>query len=381
MQVLVAGAGYAGLGVIKSLEAKLPRDIDITLVDQNEFHLIQHELHRLIRYPELMDDITIPLDEVVDRTEIIQGTIESISPDDASLTLTSGRILEPTILVISLGAVTADWGIPGVKSNTVSMKTVEDALHVHERLADADTRIVVAGAGLSGVQVAGEIAEFQAANGTGPRVTVLEQADRVTPTFPRNFSEQVADALTEIGVVVRNGTEIIRVNDDGVLCADNRTIPAEEVIWTAGITAPAAFNGPRYEVRSDLRLTKRTFALGDAAIVTDNRGTVVPAAAQTAIRQAPIVATNIARLIEADRSETSYVFEPRLERYTHTSPGWVVSIGDKAVAMVGDSVVDGAAAKVLKFSINTGYLGSIGAIDRSVQSVTDKLGWPRTTDC
>jgi NADH dehydrogenase len=126
-------------------------------------------------------------------------------------------------------------------------------------------------------------------------------------------------------------------------------------------------------VRSDLRLAGDTFAVGDAAAVVDTDGEAVPASAQAAIRQARVAAKNVTALVE-HRLDGAGGFDPRLARYTFDSPGWLVTVGDGAVAQVGGSVLTGRAALALKTSVGAGYLGSVGAVENAVDLVQSDLG-------
>jgi NADH dehydrogenase len=125
-----------------------------------------------------------------------------------------------------------------------------------------------------------------------------------------------------------------------------------------------------------LRLGDGTFVLGDAAKVVDADGEPVPASAQAAVREARIVGENIAQLVEHER-EGGGVFEPRLEPFAFDSPGWLVSVGDGAVAQLGPTVVTGTAAKALKTTVGAGYLSSVGALRNAADLVSEELGHER----
>jgi NADH dehydrogenase len=125
-------------------------------------------------------------------------------------------------------------------------------------------------------------------------------------------------------------------------------------------------------VDARLRLTDRTFVLGDAARVVDIDGAPVPASAQSAVRDARVAANNIERVVEHEPGED--LFDPRLEQFGFDSPGWLVSIGDGAVAQVGPDVVTGRAAVALKTTVGVGYLGAVGGIRDAVDLVNDELG-------
>lgn len=375
MEVAVLGGGYAGVRLARELDRRLPRDVDLVIVDDTGDHLVQHELHRLIRFPELDEQVRIPLDDLVGDVTVVEESVTSVDEETRVVDLASGESLQPDILAICLGAVTGLDIIPGIDEYGLPLKRVEHAEAIRRRFEalGAGQRVLIGGAGLSGIQVAGELAAALERDGPDIEITVLEQESHVAPRFPNAFRAAVSEALADAGVVVRTGVRIERVDGTGAELEGGEVLPAALVIWTGGIAGPDATDNRRLRVRSDLRVADRTFALGDAALVVDDHGKRVPAAAQTAVRQAPVAAENIQRLVAAEEDH-DLVFDPRLERHVHQSPGWVVSIGDDAVAMVGNEVVRGRKARAIKASVNAQYLGSIGDIQRALDAVREVIG-------
>lgn len=370
MEVAVLGGGYAGVAVTRRLVNQLPGDITVTIVDRSGTHVIQHELHRLIRRPELESMLRIDLSTLVPGAEVRQATVRTIDTTVPCVDLTDGSVLSPDVLVICLGAVTATYGLPGVIEHGIPLKRLRDATAIRRRIESLGPvdRVVVGGAGLSGIQVAGEIAAINA----GPEVTLVEQQRTIAPGFPEAFRSTVHDSLVRAGVIVETDVTVERATSDHIIFADGSDLAHRLFIWTGGITGSEALGGDRPSVKADLRLDDRTFALGDAVRVIDDQGNRAPAAAQTAVRQAPVAARNVARLLDADRSG-KFVFEPRMDRYRYDSPGWAVSIGDDAVATVGDRVLSGRPAVALKASIEAGYLGSLGRIADAVDVIRTEL--------
>ena len=374
MHVVVLGAGYAGLTLTRLLERGLPDDVALTLVDESPDHLVQHELHRVIRRPGLADDITVPLTDAVDRATVRVARVEDVDTDERTVFLSDGS-LSYDVGAICIGAGTAFYGLEGVREHAIPLKRLEHAARIRSAALEAfgrsDPRLVVGGAGLSGIQVAGELAELAREEGATAQVTLLEQFDDVAPNFPSNFRRAVRRALEDQGVVVRTGTTVVDADEASVVLEGDERLPSDVFVWTGGIRGPDALEGMRPSVRGDLRLTDRTFALGDAARVVDVNGEPVPASAQTAVRQARTVAENVSRLVEYDRD--GGVFEPRLESYTFESPGWLVSVGNDAVAQLGPAIVTGRAANALKTTVGAGYLSSVGAIRNAADLVQEEL--------
>jgi NADH dehydrogenase len=377
MRILVLGAGYAGVTLARRLESLLPSEADVLVVNDAETHLVQHEVHRVIRRPSVADAICVPLSAVFDRAEPRVARVESVDRGAREVRLEGGESLSYDYAAVCLGAETAHYGLPGVEGHSHPLKRVEDALAIRdavfEAAATADrVRIVVGGAGLSGVQTAGELAALAREEEIDADVTILERLGDVAPAFPPNFRAAVRAALEERGVDVRTGTTVVRAAGDAVETAEG-TVPSDVFVWTGGIGGAAAMGGDRPVVRSDLRLDDRTFAVGDAARVVDADGEAVPASASAAIREARAAATNISRLVEHEL-DGGGGFAPRLEPYRFDVPGWIVSVGDGAVAQLGPTVLTGAPAKALKTSVGAGHLASVGAIRNAAELAEAELG-------
>lgn len=380
MRVLILGGGYAGLTLATQLESRLSADHEIVVVDEDGQHLVQHELHRVVRAPSIADEITLDLSAVLDRATVLTGRVGTVDTAQRTVTLEDGDELSYDVAAVCLGAGPA-LQVEGVREHATPLKSVDHAREIHERattlfeVADGDApQLVVAGAGLSGVQVAGELCALARARdrvvGEDCELTVLEQAASVAPGFGDAFQAAIHAALEERGVEIRTNARVDRVTADACQLADGESVAHDLLVWTGGITGSEALDGARPEVDARLQFADRTFAIGDAVRVVDRDGQAVPATAQAAVREARTVAKSIERLA----ASTGGLFDPRLERFTFENTGWVVSIGDGAVAQVGPKVVTGRAANALKTSLGVGYLGSVGALRDAVDLVHAELG-------
>jgi NADH dehydrogenase len=378
MLVAVLGAGYAGLTLARSLERTLPSDTELVVVDESPDHVVQHELHRVVRRPGLADDISVPLGEVLDCT-VRRASVTDVDADAGVATLERADGSEETLSydvgAVCLGARTAFYGLEGVREHATPLKRLDDAREIRRDfldLGDGD-RVVVGGAGLSGVQVAGELAALADEEGIDAEVCLLEQAPEVAPAFPASFQRAVHDALLDAGVDVRTHTGVSAADADAITLESGESLAYDQFVWTGGIAGSPALDDDRPVVRADLRLGDSTFAVGDTARVVDSDGEAVPASASAAIREASVAADNIVALVEHRRSGGDG-FEPRLARYRFNVPGWLVSVGDDAVAKVGPSVVTGRPALALKTTVGAGYLGTVGAVRQATDLVREELG-------
>jgi len=374
MHVAVLGAGYAGVSLARTLEPSLPPDVDITVVDERETHVVQHLIHRLVRYPALVEELTLPIADLFDRADHRRARVTDLDPDAGEVTLDDGT-LAYDLGAVCLGAGTAYYGLPGVEEHATPLKRPSHAERVRAdflEVCESGGRAVVVGAGLSGIQVAGELADLAREEGADVEVRVLERLETVAPSFPENFQWAVAEELADRDVRVETGRTVEAVDADAVALEGGEDLAYDQLVWTGGITGRGAMCGERPQVRADLRLGERTFAVGDAARVVDANGEPAPASAQTAVRQADVAAGNIERLVESRHDGDA--FRPRLERYRYDELGWLVSVGDGTVAQVGPTVVRGPAAKALKTTVGAGYLASVGAIRTASELVWEEVG-------
>jgi NADH dehydrogenase len=375
MRVAVFGAGYAGVTAARRLEDRLSDDVELVLVDDDGEHLLQHELHRLVRHPGLADEVTFPVEEFLDRADVRVATVTELDPE-AGVAELDGERFEYDAGVVTVGAEAAFYDLPGVEEYGTPLKRTDHAAAIREEFlalaSEGRNRVVVGGAGLSGVQVAGELAALAGEEDLDPEIVLLEMADTIAPNFPENFREAVREELVELEIEVRTGRRIEEATD-GEIVTDRGSVAYDQFVWTGGIRGDESVGGERPVVNRTLRLGGATFGAGDAVAVVDRDGQPAPASAQTAIRQAPVAAENVAKLVEHRRSDEGG-FEPRLASYSYDSLGWVVSVGDGAVAQVGPAVFRGRAAKALKTSIGAGYLSSVGAVREAVDLVNEELG-------
>lgn len=377
MRVAVLGAGYAGLSLARKLEGSLPEAAELIVVDEADSHVVQHELHRVVRRPSLAEDISVPLTDVLD-CEIQQATVTEVDAAAGTASLDGAPDIEYDVGAVCLGAETNFHGIPGLQDHATPLKRLSHARAIREQFLDVQEwggRAVVGGAGLSGVQVAGELAamaEGSSDDDGTPEIVLLEQLDSVAPTFDEPFQRAVAEQLSTRGVDIRTNAGVEAVDSDEITLSSGEELAYDQLVWTGGIRGPAALDDERPVVRSDLRLAGDTFVVGDAGRVVDANGDAAPASAQTAIREARVAAANITALVN-HRLDGSGEFEPRLDRYSYDSLGWLVSIGDGAVAQVGGTVLTGPAALALKTTVGAGYLGSVGAVENAVELVQEEL--------
>lgn len=370
MRVVVLGAGYAGLTLARRLECDLPRDADLVVVDETGEHLLQHELHRVVRRPDVAADLSIPLGELLERASVREGRVVEVDRAERAVGLADGEELSYDVAAVCLGAQTDYHGLPGVEAHARPLKGLADAAAVRrefeELLATGGTAVVVGG-GLTGVQVAGELAAYAREERADVRVVLLEREDSVAPAFPPAFRTALTRELVTGGVDVRTGTRVTEATADAVRTTAGE-VPYDQFVWTGGIRGPDALGGERADVDESFRVDERTFVLGDAARVVDAEGRAVPATVRTAVRSAEAVGERIVQLVGGDAdADPSPVARPS---------GWLVSVGDGAVAKVGPEVFSGAAARALQSYVGPRYGATAEAVRDTVARLREEF---RTT--
>jgi NADH dehydrogenase len=382
--VVVLGSGYAGTGAIKQLESELDDEADITWVSDVDHHLVLHESHRCIRDPSIREKITFDVAEIKSpSTRFVQGRVEAVDCDDRSVTLEDGSTIAYDYLLVGIGSRTAFFGIDGLEEHSLTLKSLDDALEIHDAVAEAareasredPAQIVVGGAGLSGIQSAGEIAEYRDEHRAPLEVHLVEGLDEVFPNNDATVQRKLRTLLDEKDVRVHTGEFIGEVDDETVYAGDEKELDHDVLLWTGGITGREAAataeidchdRDDRIEAGRDFRTSdERVFAIGDAALIDQPGDQPAPPTAQAAWQAAEVAGENIARAIRG---------QP-LKQWTHDDKGTLISVGEKAVAHdVTGLPVDtfgGPAAKALKKTVAARWIRTVNGFADAAKAFPD----------
>jgi NADH dehydrogenase len=398
--VVVLGAGYAGAGAISSLENELDDDDDLTWISREDYHLVLHEAHRVIRNPDMRDTITIPVDEIKsDDTRFIQDEITDIDVDDREIELDDGSTVEYDYAIICLGSQTAFYGIDGMSENALTLKSLGDALSINQQIMDAageatqtdPAQVVVGGAGLTGIQTAGEVAAFRDEHDASMDIHLVEMEDSIFPGHDPEFQGGIENQLTSHDVNVTTDALISEVDDSTVMFEESDPIDYDVLVWAGGITgqdalANADLNKDHNRVHADSTLVSnndRVFCLGDSSLIDQDEETETlseqviweaivdpeaesppPPTAEAAMEAGEILGQNVARKLDGRD----------LIHWTYTNKGTLVSIGDAAVAhdVIGIPIntFAGHPARIVKKAISARWIGEISSWKRAARA------WP-----
>ncbi|WP_415382121.1 NAD(P)/FAD-dependent oxidoreductase [Halosimplex sp. TS25] len=382
--VVVLGSGYAGAGAVKSLESHLDGRANVTWISDVDYHLVLHESHRCIRDPSVREKITIPVGEIKDpSTTFLQATVEGVDTEDQVVELEDSENVDYDYLLVGIGSRTAFFGIEGLREYAHTLKSLDDALSIHDAVSEAaaaatrdePATIVVGGAGLSGIQTAGEIAEYRDDYGANVEIELVEGLDRILPNSDPQLQGALRKRLEAADVNIHTGEFIGEVDEDTVYIGDDTEMDYDVLIWTGGITGREAvadadvdkdersnriFSEMTFETDDD-----RVFAIGDAAIVDQPGDDPAPPTAQAAWQAAEVAGENLARRVKG---------QP-LTEWTFDDKGTVVSVGEEAVAhdvkYFPLSTFGGRPAKMLKKGIAARWIADVSGVGNALDAWPD----------
>jgi NADH dehydrogenase len=326
--VVVIGAGFGGLAVARGL-AKEP--VDVTLIDRHNFTTFQPLLYQVATAGLNPADVAHPVRGLFHRQENLrfrQGEVEGVDWAARRLHLAGQRDQPFEQLVVAVGAVATWFGVAGAAEWALPLYTLEDATRLRNHIlsrfeaADADSSLidegaltfVVVGGGPTGVEIAGALAELVAVvfrrdypqlDVGRARVVLVEARDALLPPFEAPSQRHAQETLQARQVEVRLGESVAEVTMDRVRFGDGEVLPAQTVVWAAGVTAnPLAgklgletTRGGRIVVGADLAVPGHpgAWVVGDVGAIPGKSGGSLPQLAPVAMQSGAHVARQIGR--------------------------------------------------------------------------------------
>jgi NADH dehydrogenase len=360
-RVVILGAGFGGLTAARALAGKA----DVVLVDRHNFQTFLPLLYQVSTAGLAADHVVAPIRGALRKTDVKfrMGSPISIDHKNKTVKLDSSEVLAFDHLIIAMGSVTADFGVPGVAEHGLGMKSVHEAITIRaevmrrfEDLArfEDDTRlsIAVVGGGPTGVEMAGALAELK----RGPLhndlahaaenidIYLIEAGARILPMFSEKLSARATRDLQKLGVHVRTDTAVREIKSRHIIIKDGEPIPAEVTVWAAGVKGEptaAALNlplaGSRVKTEPTLQVENypHIWTVGDISGALAPDGRFYPMVAPVAMQQGRFVAQQIINLV-AGKS---------LKEFKYLDKGSMATIGrHKAVVEVGKFSMVGAPA-------------------------------------
>ena len=402
-RIVIVGGGAGGLELATRLGNTLGKRAraEVTLIDQNRTHVWKPKLHEIASGS--MDLSAHEVDylaqahwhhfrfRVGEMTALDRDRREvRVAPhvDDEGKEVTPDRVFPYDTLVLAIGSLSNDFGTPGVARHALKLESKADAQRFHARMVNACIRahaqttpvrpeqlhVAIIGAGATGVELAAELHRTTrevVAYGLDRvdadkdiQVNLIEAADRILPALPPRLSQATVELLRDLGVAVHTNAKVAAVLADGVRLADGRTLPAELVVWAAGVKAADFLDNiagletnrsHQIVVRPTLQATRDDdiFAIGDCAAcdwpqANGGKGGLVPPRAQAAHQQASHVAGQIARRL-AGRPLKDYRYR---DFGSLISLGEFSTVGNMMGGLIGGSLmIEGAFARVMYVSL------------------------------
>jgi NADH dehydrogenase len=324
-QVVILGGGFGGLVATQNLKRA---NVEITLLDKRNFHLFQPLLYQVATGSLSPAEIAAPLRAVLrhqKNVEVLLGEAVDIDPTGRKVILADGGVFPYDTLVVATGSQTSYYGKDEWRESAPSLKTVEEAttmrrkmLYAFERAERAESEqearawlnFVIVGAGATGMELAGALAEiahetlkhdFRRIRPQEARIVLMEGGPRVLSAYPEDLSAKAEQLVRKLKVEVLLRAFATNIDAEGVSYQHGDAagyIPARTVLWAGGVTAtPFArkvaerLNAEtdrvgRFKVNPDLTVPghPEIFVVGDLALSYDKDGHQLPGVAQVAIQ-------------------------------------------------------------------------------------------------
>ena len=364
-RVVILGGGFGGLSAARALAGVA---VDVTLIDRRNYHLFQPLLYQVATAALAPNTIAAPVRAILRAQQNATVLMETVTGIDAAgrAVLVGEQRVPYDFLIVATGARHSYFGHDDWEKFAPGIKTLSDALAIRQQILcafeaaevcdDPNERrrllnFVLIGAGPTGVELAGSIAElakaslvhdFRHIDPSSARIMLIEAGPRVLPSFSEKSSAAARRALERLGVEVSTGKAVTACDVSGVEVAGER-IPAHTILWAAGVAAspvakwldvPADRAG-RVVVREDLSIPGRPeiFAVGDACASQSWDGKPAPGIAPAAKQMGAYAANVIRARIEGASAPPPF-------RYRHS--GSLATIGrNSAVADFGRMVLSG----------------------------------------
>ncbi len=395
-RIVIVGGGAGGIELATRLGKSLGRrrEAEITLIDCSKTHIWKPLLHEVAAGTlDVNDDELDYLAQAhFNHFRFVQGRMTGLDRIAKRVQLApvlghAGEEVIPArshpydVLVIAVGSVSNDFGIPGVAKHCLFLDTTDQAEQFQVRLLEAYTHahvqggvtepgqldIVIVGGGATGIELSAQL--YQATrllsayglDNVQPsdiRIHLIEAAPRLLPGLPDRLSDATAQQLRNLGIDLLLGEKVIEVTERGVQTASGQFIPARIKVWAAGIKAPDFLTSTELEVnrinqlvvRPTLQTTRDddVFAIGDcAACPWPEKGGNVPPRAQSAHQQASLTVENLRRKLRGER----------LKDYHYTDYGSLVALGKFSTVgnlmgnLLGSVMIEGAVARLVYLSL------------------------------
>jgi len=385
-RIVVLGAGYAGLTCDLGLRGLAA---EVTLVNRNDYHYLTTLLHEPAVGRRDFSEVTVDLPSLLEGSEVrlLKAETTAIDLERQTVTVAVGeeaRELPYDFLVVALGSQPEFYHIPGLEQHALTLSSWSEAKRLHLRVEESlinfkdhpdepwRAHIVVGGAGLTGVELAGELADWchRVSKKYGLtqdhlRITLVDGSPSVLAACGE-CQDRIIPLATELlkrkGIDIINGVRVQAIEPHRVVLNNGQALEAGLIVWTGGVRGHELLEQSGLALQRQKRAVvneylqardhPEVFVIGDSAAATVDGGATLPPTAQVAIHQGPMVAENFHRLFSC---QTLQACEPKMM-------GIFLSLGHKdALGVVQNKYhFSGWMARTIKNAIGYRYLAGLG---------------------
>ena len=387
--IVVVGAGYAGVSATKFLAKKFKKDTDvtITLIDRHSYHTMMTELHEVAGGRVEPEAIQYDLQRLFSRkknVKLVTDTVTGIDKENKVVKTLAGSYPFDQ-LILGMGGEPNDFGTPGVKENGFTLWSFDDAVkirhHIEATVAkaaiepDAEVRkamltFVVCGSGFTGIEMVGELIDWKDRLAKDAKIDpdeitlmVVEAMPTILNMLSRNDAAKAERYLEKKNVQLLLNSPIVEVAADHIKLKDGSEVPTHTLIWTAGVKATSdaadfgleAARGSRLVANEYMQAKgyedKNIYIIGDLVYYEETPNTPTPQIVQAAEQTGHTAAANIVADIKGGEK---HAFKGNYQ-------GFMVSIGAKwGVANLFDKIhLSGFLAIIMKHIVNLKYFFDI----------------------
>lgn len=392
-QITIVGGGAGGLELATKLGKRLGRreKARVTLIDAARTHVWKPLLHEVAAgtLDSHEDELEYLAQAHRNHFEFRLGYVDGIDRERQSVSIApirgeNGEEIVPRrevaydTLVLAVGSISNDFGIPGVTESCLFLDTkrqaerfqenlIQSFFHAHSRgrpESETELHVAIVGGGATGVELAAQLFDVTrqfttyGMDAIDPsrhiQITVIEAAEHILPALPERIADASRDELEKLGTRVIEGERVVKVESDAIRTASGKTVPAGIKVWAAGIKAPeflGTIDWLETNAANQVIVTEclqsisseNVFALGDcAACPWPGHASQVPPRAQAAHQQASLLARSLARHLEGGSLLT----------YRYRDYGSLVSLGKYSTVgnlmgkLIGTVLIEGYVARL-----------------------------------
>jgi NADH:ubiquinone reductase (H+-translocating) len=381
MNVLVLGAGYGGLFAA----ASLLRDdkCRVTLVDKEPHNQLLQQIHYIVSGIKSEDDVIVPVKQLFERQErdkikFLKATVEEVNLEEKNVKVdVSGKKqhVQYDYLVISLGAETNYFGLPGTQEHALPFRSVHDALKIRDKVHElgTDSIVTVVGGGPTGVSLAAALAISADMQKNRTMVRIVESGKEILSDWDKTLARTATLALESLGVEIIVNTRLVELKQNSVLTKSGEELASDCTVWTAGVRGrPLRITPEVKRTRSERIVVDKycripgfdnAFAIGDISALNpspnDENGSVLPQLAQIAVREARFVADNIIRTMKGQGLDKMFGFHQR---------GHTIALGNENISLLSGLLVTGDMCNYTEDTIVDNFLTEIKNRKRGISA-------------